>query len=278
MRIRTGSPLQLTGALGHEAVRPRVRGLEEAAGSWPPRLSRRPPSFLMSEALLPRRAQRCNELRDLVAVTRVAAGDPLLDPLLDLLIHRKDLDQLGPVREQLLDLIDVDGSHFPPPFPASWWSRCSTERLLPAHSRSRRCGQIGLRRPWARQRATKDRMSEDLSVNPWADVARVGMGPGGTVSLVEGSTFLISDARGDVLPGGAQGLFHRDTRFLSRRPPAPRRGSACRPARSCSRKTSRTSPQSSCGGWRGPPGPSLAPAFQVGPLLTPPHGRRSRRI
>lgn len=59
-------------------------------------------------------------------------------------------------------------------------------------------------------------MSEDLSVNPWADVARVGMGPGGTVSLVEGSTFLISDARGDVLPGGAQGLFHRDTRFLSR--------------------------------------------------------------
>jgi glycogen debranching enzyme len=59
-------------------------------------------------------------------------------------------------------------------------------------------------------------MSEDLSVNPWADLPRIGMGPGGTISLVEGSTFLISDARGDVLPSGAQGLFHRDTRFLSR--------------------------------------------------------------
>lgn len=55
-----------------------------------------------------------------------------------------------------------------------------------------------------------------MSVTPWADVARVGMGPAGAVSLVEGSTFLISDPRGDVLPGGAQGLFHRDTRFLSR--------------------------------------------------------------
>ncbi len=31
-----------------------------------------------------------------------------------------------------------------------------------------------------------------MSVAPWADVARVGMGPAGTVSLAEGSTFLIS--------------------------------------------------------------------------------------
>ena len=59
-------------------------------------------------------------------------------------------------------------------------------------------------------------MPEDQTVSPWADVARVGIGPGGTISLVEGPTFVISDARGDVLPGGAQGLFHRDTRFLSR--------------------------------------------------------------
>src|SRR5437867_8559142 len=31
------------------------------------------------ESLLPRRTQRGNELRDLVAVARIAAGDPLLD-------------------------------------------------------------------------------------------------------------------------------------------------------------------------------------------------------
>lgn len=54
------------------------------------------------------------------------------------------------------------------------------------------------------------------NVDPWANVARVGLGPGGTLSVVEGATFLISDLRGDVLPGGAHGLFHRDTRFLSR--------------------------------------------------------------
>ncbi len=54
------------------------------------------------------------------------------------------------------------------------------------------------------------------NIDPWANVARVGMGPGGTLSVVEGATFLISDLRGDVLPGGAHGLFHRDTRFLSR--------------------------------------------------------------
>lgn len=37
------------------------------------------------ESLLPRRTQRGNELRDLVAVARVAAGDPLLD-----LVERDD--------------------------------------------------------------------------------------------------------------------------------------------------------------------------------------------
>lgn len=58
--------------------------------------------------------------------------------------------------------------------------------------------------------------TEPPAVDPWANVARVGLGPGGTVSVVDGATFLISDLRGDVLPLGAHGLFHRDTRFLSR--------------------------------------------------------------
>ena len=40
--------------------------------------------------------------------------------------------------------------------------------------------------------------------------------PGGTVTLVEGSAFAISSRSGDVERGSAQGLFFRDTRFLSR--------------------------------------------------------------
>jgi glycogen debranching enzyme len=40
--------------------------------------------------------------------------------------------------------------------------------------------------------------------------------PGGTVTLVEGSAFCISGRSGDILPGTPQGLFFRDTRFLSR--------------------------------------------------------------
>lgn len=38
---------------------------------------------------------------------------------------------------------------------------------------------------------------------------------GGTVTLVEGSTFCISGDNGDIAEGMAQGLFFRDTRFLS---------------------------------------------------------------
>ncbi|HKR48655.1 MAG TPA: glycogen debranching N-terminal domain-containing protein [Pseudonocardiaceae bacterium] len=38
----------------------------------------------------------------------------------------------------------------------------------------------------------------------------------GTVTLVEGVTFCISDRAGDIHPGTAQGLFFRETRFLSR--------------------------------------------------------------
>jgi len=38
----------------------------------------------------------------------------------------------------------------------------------------------------------------------------------GVVTLIEGSTFCISCPGGDIQPGGAQGLFVRDTRMLSR--------------------------------------------------------------
>jgi glycogen debranching enzyme len=42
-------------------------------------------------------------------------------------------------------------------------------------------------------------------------------GPAGeVVTLVEGSTFCLSDAAGDITPGTAQGLFVRDARVLSR--------------------------------------------------------------
>src|SRR2546423_7276105 len=40
--------------------------------------------------------------------------------------------------------------------------------------------------------------------------------PGTTINLVEGSSFCISGRSGDMLPGSPQGLFFRDTRFLSR--------------------------------------------------------------
>ena len=41
---------------------------------------------------------------------------------------------------------------------------------------------------------------------------------GATVQILDGSTFVVSDARGDVdaSPAEPHGLFHRDTRFLSR--------------------------------------------------------------
>jgi glycogen debranching enzyme len=53
-------------------------------------------------------------------------------------------------------------------------------------------------------------------VNPWTNAARLTPVPGGVVTLVEGSTFAISDTNGDIVPPGPLGLFHRDTRFLSR--------------------------------------------------------------
>ncbi len=53
---------------------------------------------------------------------------------------------------------------------------------------------------------------------PWAD-GDPPSGQGGActpVTLIEGSTFCISEAGGDILPGRPQGLFVRDTRMLSR--------------------------------------------------------------
>jgi glycogen debranching enzyme len=38
---------------------------------------------------------------------------------------------------------------------------------------------------------------------------------GGSITLVEGSSFAISRLNGDIEPGGAQGLFFEDTRFVS---------------------------------------------------------------
>src|SRR2546430_8538957 len=54
------------------------------------------------------------------------------------------------------------------------------------------------------------------AVNPWSNVARIAPLAADLVTAVAGSTFVISDASGDIAGAGAQGLFHRDTRFLSR--------------------------------------------------------------
>ena len=49
----------------------------------------------------------------------------------------------------------------------------------------------------------------------WAYGGSPGVGAAGSVTLVEGATFCISASGGDVRPGAEQGLFFRDTRFLS---------------------------------------------------------------
>jgi glycogen debranching enzyme len=57
-----------------------------------------------------------------------------------------------------------------------------------------------------------------LSVpNPWMfkGESTVGDRTGASVTLVEGSTFSIASPTGDIDPGGAEGLFFEDTRFLS---------------------------------------------------------------
>src|SRR5437879_2201748 len=59
-------------------------------------------------------------------------------------------------------------------------------------------------------------MSDGLWGGPASDIdASIVGGPGG-VTLVEGSTFCISRAGGDISPGGTQGLYYRDMRVLSR--------------------------------------------------------------
>jgi glycogen debranching enzyme len=53
-------------------------------------------------------------------------------------------------------------------------------------------------------------------VDPWTSQVSVSIGGGrDRVTLVEGSAFLICSAGGEVAPGYAEGLFFRDTRFLS---------------------------------------------------------------
>jgi glycogen debranching enzyme len=53
---------------------------------------------------------------------------------------------------------------------------------------------------------------------PWTYSGKVAAtgGIGGAVTLVDESTFTISDPDGDIVPGGAHGLFVRDTRVISR--------------------------------------------------------------
>jgi glycogen debranching enzyme len=52
---------------------------------------------------------------------------------------------------------------------------------------------------------------------PWTTgAAAQGLGAVSPATLIEGSTFCISEPDGDILPGRPQGLFVRDTRVLSR--------------------------------------------------------------
>lgn len=54
--------------------------------------------------------------------------------------------------------------------------------------------------------------------NPWTPSGGptvIGRPGSGLVTLLEETTFCISEASGDIVPGGPQGLFYRDTRFLS---------------------------------------------------------------
>ena len=50
----------------------------------------------------------------------------------------------------------------------------------------------------------------------WAYGGSPSVGAAGSVTLVEGATFCICTPSGDIRPGAEQGLFFRDTRFLSR--------------------------------------------------------------
>jgi glycogen debranching enzyme len=51
--------------------------------------------------------------------------------------------------------------------------------------------------------------------DPWTSASSATLGQGATVTLVEGSAFCISGRSGDIRPEQPEGLFFRDTRFLS---------------------------------------------------------------
>ena len=52
--------------------------------------------------------------------------------------------------------------------------------------------------------------------DPWTSSASATLnGQGGTITLVEGSAFCISGRSGDMVARAPQGLFFRDTRFVS---------------------------------------------------------------
>src|SRR5258708_13549849 len=50
---------------------------------------------------------------------------------------------------------------------------------------------------------------------PWTTSASASIGADGIVTLVEGSAFCISSRSGEIDPARPQGLFFRDTRFVS---------------------------------------------------------------
>src|SRR5262249_7230149 len=50
---------------------------------------------------------------------------------------------------------------------------------------------------------------------PWTTSASASIGAEGIVTLVEGSAFCISNRSGEIDPARPQGLFFRDTRFVS---------------------------------------------------------------
>ena len=53
--------------------------------------------------------------------------------------------------------------------------------------------------------------------NGWSIASQAGLGgvSGNAVTLIEGTSFVISSPGGDIEPGGPEGLFYRDTRYLS---------------------------------------------------------------
>ncbi|GAT67625.1 amylo-alpha-1,6-glucosidase [Planomonospora sphaerica] len=56
----------------------------------------------------------------------------------------------------------------------------------------------------------------ETTVNAWTFEGQPGALGGTTVTLVEGGSFCVSTCNGDITPGGAQGLYHADTRLVSR--------------------------------------------------------------